>query len=130
MKQIRLGTFETNSSSTHSLIICTEDQYDKLGSKYFIDCDSNMVVTKEEAINKLKANHEGDENFDKLSDEDMVCFINNGYLPSNDNIERDWDDPVGSFGDWAGEYLELDKNSFTTPSGDKMVAICKYGYDS
>ena len=27
MKQIRFGTFETNSSSTHSLIICTDNEY-------------------------------------------------------------------------------------------------------
>lgn len=27
MKQIRIGVFETNSSSTHSLTICTEEEY-------------------------------------------------------------------------------------------------------
>lgn len=129
MRQIRLGTFETNSSSTHSLIICTKDQYDKLGSEYFIDSYDDKMITKEEAINKLRDNHEGDENFDKLSEEDIVYLINNGYLLSNDDIELDWGDPVGSVEAWAGEYLESEEESFTTPSGDNMVAICKYGYD-
>ena len=28
-RQVRQGVFETNSSSTHSLTICTENEYDK-----------------------------------------------------------------------------------------------------
>lgn len=28
MKQVRRGVFETNSSSTHSITICTEDEYE------------------------------------------------------------------------------------------------------
>lgn len=30
MLQIRNGVFETNSSSTHALILCTQEEYDKL----------------------------------------------------------------------------------------------------
>ncbi len=29
MKKIRIGLFETNSSSTHSIIICTDEELDK-----------------------------------------------------------------------------------------------------
>jgi|GEM_PF-5700764 hypothetical protein len=29
MKQVRRSVFETNSSSTHSITICTEDEYEK-----------------------------------------------------------------------------------------------------
>jgi len=29
MKQVRHGVFETNSSSTHSLVICTTEEYKK-----------------------------------------------------------------------------------------------------
>ena len=29
MKTIRYNVFETNSSSTHSLIICTDDEFEK-----------------------------------------------------------------------------------------------------
>lgn len=29
MKQIRYGVFETNSSSTHSICICTQEEYNK-----------------------------------------------------------------------------------------------------
>lgn len=29
MKQIRIGVFETNSSSTHTLVICTDEELEK-----------------------------------------------------------------------------------------------------
>lgn len=29
MKQVRIGVFETNSSSTHSMVICTEEEFNK-----------------------------------------------------------------------------------------------------
>ena len=50
MKTIRANTFETNSSSTHSMIILTEEEYDKLesGELYLND---DEVITKEEAKN-------------------------------------------------------------------------------
>jgi hypothetical protein len=32
MKQIRYGVFETNSSSTHSLTICSDEEYKKFES--------------------------------------------------------------------------------------------------
>jgi hypothetical protein len=32
MKQIRYGVFETNSSSTHSLTICSDEEYEKFVS--------------------------------------------------------------------------------------------------
>lgn len=30
-KQIRRGVFETNSSSVHSLTMCSSDEYEKMG---------------------------------------------------------------------------------------------------
>ena len=38
MLQIRQGVFETNSSSTHALAICTQEEWDKLQSgEYVVD---------------------------------------------------------------------------------------------
>ena len=45
MKQIRLGTFETNSSSTHSLIICTDAEYKSwLNGEAVLDRDYEKIV--------------------------------------------------------------------------------------
>ena len=36
MIQIRQGVFETNSSSTHALAICTQEEWDKLKSGEYL----------------------------------------------------------------------------------------------
>lgn len=49
MKQIRVGVFETNSSSTHSLTICTEEQLnDWKNDKAKLDRSSNRIVPLDE----------------------------------------------------------------------------------
>ena len=133
MKQIRLGVFETNSSSTHSMVICTEEQYEKLGVEYFIKDYTAEILTRREAIKLFKENHADEENLlSTLEDDAIISLINRDYEAAGVDKEVfnfDYDDPIGDVEDWAGEYLELDVNKFTTPSGDKMVTICRYGND-
>lgn len=47
---IRLNTFETNSSSTHTIVICSKEDYDKWAG----DTDTDLVldIWKEELIHK------------------------------------------------------------------------------
>lgn len=48
-KQIRFGIFETNSSSTHSLTIFTDEQYKKwLAGDLYCSTWGNNFITKEE----------------------------------------------------------------------------------
>ena len=50
MIQIRRGVFETNSSSTHSICVCTEQQYkDFEDGKLYYDCGDDRLITPEEA---------------------------------------------------------------------------------
>ena len=116
MRQIRRNVFETNSSSTHSLVICTEEQYEKLGRDYFIDIDCDEVVTKEEAIARYRKYYDDDQQ----SDEEILDKIRN--LDS-------WEFKSDIY-EWA-EYarLDCDITKFETPSGDHMVAMCVYGND-
>lgn len=45
MKTIRYGTFETNSSSTHSLIICTDEEYQKwVNGEMVLDRYADAIV--------------------------------------------------------------------------------------
>lgn len=121
MKTIRMGTFETNSSSTHSIAICTKEQYEKWvhGELYLNDCGSyhdkdNIIkgkefITKDEAINFLK-------HYNYINDEeDDLDYVLQAY-------------DIYSYNSWGEDY-EHDSHSFTTPSGDEMVAECFYGYD-
>ena len=121
MLSIRRGTFETNSSSTHSICICTSEQHTKwangelyLNESSWYDEDNLLKgkewITKDEAIEFLKHyGHYNEEEEDYLVDQ----------LRSYD---------IYSYDSWGEDY-EHDTHSFTTPSGDKMVAECYYGYD-
>ena len=39
MKQIRIGTFETNSSSTHTMVVCTEEEFKKWVAGELLVCN-------------------------------------------------------------------------------------------
>lgn len=58
MKIVRRGTFETNSSSTHSITICKKDEYDRFaeGELLFIKEESRFIEAKDiETYYKEKA---------------------------------------------------------------------------
>lgn len=59
MKLIRRGTFETNSSSTHSITMCTESDFDKWknGEMYWARWNEELVPKEqvEKEIAKWKA---------------------------------------------------------------------------
>lgn len=142
MLQVRQGVFETNSSSTHSLNICTQEEFDAWTAKgsdiCFIgeawgDFDPSKFneanfVTKQEVLNRaIEANkeHEDEEYyktydiehfFDKPEDE--------WYLESDAEGEN-----VYLAEDYESDTLEYYERKFTTPSGDKMVAFGMYGQD-
>lgn len=105
MRQIRLGTFETNSSSTHSLVIGTPEQIAKweageLFINYYDDYATEFK-TKEE----LDQMEETEKSF---------------YRDEWKNGEE-WDE--------ATEYLDHDSQIITTPGGEQLSIVCAYGRD-
>jgi hypothetical protein len=42
-KKVRVGVFETNSSSTHSITICSPEQWEQLKNEDFEGLDENLV---------------------------------------------------------------------------------------
>ncbi len=105
MRQIRFGTFETNSSSTHSLVIGTPEQIEKweageLFINYYDDYATEFK-TKEE----LDQMEETEESF---------------YRDEWKNGEE-WDE--------ATEYLDHDSQIITTPGGEQLSIVCAYGRD-
>lgn len=115
-KQIRRGVFETNSSSVHSLTMCSSEEYEKwengevLFWKY-----GNMFGAKEEIINELKK-QSWYSNMD-WDDEDVVydVFSDEGVQTCEEFFEN--------------EYFETFEHRHTTPSGDEVVAFGYYGHD-
>ena len=124
-KIIRKGTFETNSSSTHSLILMLKNDYDEWikGNLYSTDrcyprwfdgIEMKRFVTHEEALELMKHYR---------------------YLPD----EQCWDDEIwvndqlveAGFrrGDYENEYADVIYQEFTTPSGEVVVAVSEYEED-
>ena len=99
MRQIRFGTFETNSSSTHSLVIGTPEQIEKweAGELYinYYDDYATVFKTKEE--------------LDQMEETEKSFY------------RDEWDE--------ATEYLDHDSQIITTPGGEQLSIVCAYGRD-
>lgn len=123
MLTIRNNTFETNSSSTHSIVIGTEDQFNQWSNgqvfyksyAWSSDTLKQGFYTKEELIEDYV--NKGDYTREELINMDEDEFI---YLLNEDDIyDRDG---------WRS-YLEHDVTTYTTPGGEKIIIECAYGYD-
>lgn len=127
MKQIRRNVFETNSSSTHSINICVESDYDAWisGTVYLNEHSGwgshsiykkKTFVTKKEAIDILtKSDYPPLRDLTTLGDDELKDYFRDNRIYTYDN--------------YNDEYLTSYSKNFTTPNGDKIVAFGKYGYD-
>lgn len=130
-RQIRRGTFETNSSSVHNLQIMNADDFDKWndnglyvyeGSDCYWDDKSkapleNSVYTKEEAIAFINSSKWPPEEGFNFEDEDEVEEL----LRENEFYSPDYY--------FDNDYYESFSQEYTTPSGDKIVCFGYYGHD-
>ena len=100
MIQIRQGVFETNSSSTHALAICTQEEWDKLQSGEYLvnEWDITELISKDD--------------------------------PKSINDPDDWNSQYCTYDElYDHSTCEFFSRHFTSPSGDKLVAWGFYGYD-
>lgn len=138
MRQIRRNVFETNSSSTHSLTICTEDEFDRWKSgELMLDMWEDKFI---EAIEPTAEDYEHAKtiynseksvyyrDWDELSDYEKKQYTLSCMLNGTSGTESRY----LSFDKWCDNYTrycEDFRESFTTPSGDRMIAFGYYGYD-
>lgn len=123
MKQIRKAIFETNSSSVHSLTMCTKDEYDKwidgellLNEGWFEAPYDKQFFTAEEAvaaINSKRAKWEPEEVGRPVDDE-----ILKGY---EIYTAETWED--------AHEYFETFEYEYTTANSETIIAFGYFGRD-
>lgn len=121
-RQIRQGVFETNSSSVHSITMCTQNEFDdwKNGKVYrnngwWYDTTSHLknkaFLTYDEAMELIKTK--------------------SWYKPMEENDDIDEylkEYEIYTYENW-GHYYETDVTHYTTPNGEKIVAVCYYGHD-
>lgn len=115
-RQIRRGVFETNSSSVHSLTMCSDKEFEKWerGELLFYKY-KNKFGTKEEFITELKKNSWfSNINWD---DEDEVrgVFFEEGVQTCDEFFDN--------------RNFETFAQYHTTPNGEVVVAFGCYGYD-
>lgn len=127
MKQVRYSVFETNSSSTHSLTMCMESEYDawENGQVYLNESwspDSTSIykdkkfVTKEEIIDILASSK-------YAPAEDLTALDSDEF----DDCVREYE--FYTFENYENEYLEWYDDRFTTPNGETVVCFGQYGYE-
>jgi len=99
-RQIRRGVFETNSSSVHSITMCTSSDYEKWKN--------------------------GEMAWDRGEWE--LVSVTDEVKESIDNDEREYY-TYEQFYDWEYNDYETFEDSFTTPNGEIVVAFGYYGHD-
>lgn len=127
-RQIRRGVFETNSSSTHSLTMCLKSDYDKWVNGELLLYTGWGYGYPEDY--QPKENH-------FYTKEQVIEFEKSSYYPPSDDMnwnseeaeehlrERDW----CTYENYDNDYLEWFEDTFTTPSGEIVMAFGQYGYD-
>lgn len=129
---IRQNTFETNSSSTHNIVVIPESKMEAWNNnelyyaryvwgkevKEFVEKNNGrLLYTKQELIDsKMFDDMPKREDF-----EDEYEF--------EDAIEEYFDDSDFVTADRWSRKLEEDEHIYTTESGEKLHIICQYGYE-
>lgn len=134
-RQIRRGVFETNSSSTHSLTMCSEEEFeqwkngellfDEWGSESFVKANSLSDDDKKYAAQDYE-NHKDkfSKDWSDLSESAKEKYYTK-YAKENNIVDED----VKTYEEWRHSNLETFVDRYTSKSGDKIVAFGKYGYD-
>lgn len=98
--KVRRGVFETNSSSTHSLTICSRKEYDawKRGDLVYDNYNEELI------------------SIDALSDEDKSLIDEERFY----TVE-------GYYDECCCDYETFEQN-FTTEKGEEIITFGYYGY--
>lgn len=136
-RQIRRGVFETNSSSTHSITMCSEQEFEdwKDGKILFnkwndafvdetrIELDEHQKIYAKDEYESTKVKYQKDWN-DLSKEEQNDYYVE--YAKNHDLIDEEYQ----TYEEWKNDsYLEYYVDRYTSESGDKIVAFGKYGYD-
>lgn len=144
MLQIRQGVFETNSSSTHSITICSEDEYQKWvdGDMLFADsyCVDEDFVTFDEAKDIVREYEQNNiyRGYNPLElyyfDNDIKDGFPYTYIDDvPDNLLAPYLAYHGFYTcdyyfDERCKYYEDYVERYITESGDEIVAFGFYGH--
>lgn len=84
MRQVRFGVFETNSSSTHSLVICTQGEYEqfKQGELMYDEYEDKLVPYSSLLLQTEKYRYTDYAHFGR----NLETYVRNFTTPSGDKM--------------------------------------------
>lgn len=118
--QIRRGVFETNSSMTHALTLCTADDFYKWqeGEMYWNRWDERLQYVDE--VNKIL-----EEDYKDAKERSPEYYEEETF---DDEFRRD--NGFITYEEYCDEMdYETFDDSFTTPNGETVYAFGYYGHD-
>ena len=116
LKSIRRGVWETNSISTHSITICSPEQWNDFAKGNLYLCDESELISEEELNRRY---------------EDYVANATKSgkYCPRDIEQFKRWFDII-DYDEWMDDdYLEKYDEEYITPQGEKIICFGKYGRD-
>lgn len=135
-RQIRLGIFESNSSSTHTICICSEEEFDKWkkGELIYDDYYEKFVPVKQ------MTDEEIDQALKEYYDYNIKGDFCKEYKDLTESEKRMIKEKVDKFNgtkqygttyeEWLySSNLETYAKHYTSEHGDKIVIFGEYGYD-
>lgn len=119
MYKIRNNVFETNSSSVHSLSVCSKKQYEEWKEKHLYFDEYNFL-TKDEVIKEIQNDKYTDLSVDELLE------------MSEDDFDKEvCKENYYTFDKWyrlpCDTSFETFEEEYTTESGDEIVIFGCYG---
>lgn len=134
--QIREGVFESNSSSTHTLCICTEEQFSawRRGEVLYDrwnDCFVKPTEMTEEDKENAKEYYVNSmdkywKEWEELTEQERHEWYEK-YAEEN-GFQREGCDTYDDY--MYNSYLDSYSESYTTEHGDQIHVFGHYGYDS
>lgn len=141
---VRPCVFESNSSTSHSCIIMTDEMYKKWQSE-------NLYYYKNEYMywDKLPKDKRPNQSYLYTQDEVLAFYKEIGYPFDLENAAEEYGaekittkteeilkdqyiigmDDFINWSRWINIELEGCDNSFETPNGEQIRVLCKYGWD-
>lgn len=115
--QIRRNVFETNSSSVHSITMCSGDEYKKWenGELLFDRWNDELVDANDPKVKEAREEHK--ETLEEWGNDPDAYDWDCRYM----TCDEFWDS-------YSYEY-ETFKRSHTTKSGETIIAFGYYGHD-
>lgn len=133
-RQIRRGVYETNSSSSHSITMCSEEEFEKWKDgkllfdswkEEFVDVVNLSNNQKEDARKEYESKkNEFSKDWKDLSESAKEKYYEK-YIKEYDLIVEE----CKTYNDYMNDYeLKSFIDKYTTKNGEKVVAFGKYGY--